>query len=110
MLTKGSGVAAQVGANGDKPGERGLSLRFGPGRVDYHDVTELIMLIPGQLPVPWEVQRRPRERTALEWRVVCVGKSKILLVEDVVRGAAPASGRSSNFRSRCPRQIARRNT
>ena len=47
VLTKGTGVTAQVAAKGDKPGERALFLQFGPGRVDYREVTELIMLGPG---------------------------------------------------------------
>ena len=47
VLTKGSGVTMQIAARNDQPGQHALFLNFGPGRVDYHDVTQLIMLAPG---------------------------------------------------------------
>ena len=47
VLSKGTGVTVQVAAKSEKPGERALHLQFGPGRVDYREVTELIMLSPG---------------------------------------------------------------
>ena len=48
VLTKGTGFTAQVAAKSGKPAERALHLRFGPGRVDYREVTQLIMLAPGR--------------------------------------------------------------
>ena len=47
VLTKGTGVTMQIAARNDQPGQHALFLNFGPGRVDYHDVTQLIMLAPG---------------------------------------------------------------
>ena len=69
VLTKGTGVTAQVAAKSDKPGERALFLQFGPGRVDYRDVTELIMLSPGSYQFQGKYKGDLVSERGLEWRV-----------------------------------------
>ena len=62
VLTKGTGVTAQVAAKSDKPGERALHSAIRPWarrlprrhRADHAE--------PRVVPIPGEVQRRPRER------------------------------------------------
>ena len=88
VLTKGTGVTAEVAAKADQPGERVLHLQFGPGRVDYRDVTQLIMLAPGQYQFHGKYKGDLVSERGLEWRVTCAGKDQNAIGQGVVsRGA-----------------------
>ena len=78
MLSKGAGVTVQVAAKSDKPGERALHLQFGPGRVDYREVTQLIMLSPGSYQFEGKYKGDLVSERGLEWRIVSRQMLKIL--------------------------------
>ena len=109
-LTKGTGVAAQVGASGDKPGERGLSLQFGPGRVDYHDISELIILSSGGYKFHGRYKGDLVSERPLEWRVVCAGKDQNVIGRGLVtRGGSTTQWKDLDFSftvpvANCPAQ------
>jgi hypothetical protein len=73
VLTKGSGVTVQIAAKQDQPQQKGLFLQFGPGRVDYHDVTQLVILSPGAYKFKGAYKSDLVSERGLEWRVVCAG-------------------------------------
>jgi hypothetical protein len=71
VFTKGSGVLIQIASKPDQAGERGLLLEFGPGRVDYWDVTQLIILAPGSYQFRGKYKTELVSQRGLEWRVTC---------------------------------------
>jgi hypothetical protein len=109
-LTEGTGVAAQVGASGDKPGERGLSIQFGPGRVDYRDISELIMLSPGSYQFHGTYKGDLVSERPLEWRVVCANKEQTIIGRGIVtRGGSSGELQDLDFpmtvpQTNCPAQ------
>lgn len=71
----GSGVTIQIAARPDQPADRALFLDFGPGRADYKDVTQLIMLAPGNYKFRGQYKADLVSQRGLEWRIACAGAS-----------------------------------
>jgi hypothetical protein len=110
VLTKGAGVTVQAAAKGDKPEERGLRLQFGPGRVDYHDVTQMIMLSPGSYHFHGKYKGDLVSERSLEWRVICAPKDQNVIGRGVVaRGGTTTQWNDLDFsftvpEAECPAQ------
>jgi hypothetical protein len=91
VFTNGSGVTIQITERPDAAGERALLLKFGPGRVDYREVTQLITLGPGSYKFRGQYKADLVSERGLEWRVTCAGGAKTSIGESpTVKGAAPA--------------------
>ena len=86
-FTQESGVAIQLAARPDQPRGRALSLAFGSGRVDYRDVTQLIMLSFGTYKFRGNYKSDLISERGLEWRVTCV-KGPLLGQSEAVRGSS----------------------
>ena len=97
VLTKGSGVTAQVVAKSDKPGERVLNLRFGPGRVDYREVTQLIMLVPGAYQFQGSYKSDIVSERGLEWQIACASKEQNVLGRGPVSRGTTAQWQGLEF-------------
>ena len=109
VLTKGTGVTVQVAAKSDKPGERALFLQFGPGRVDYREVTELIMLSPGSYQFQGKYKGDLVSERGLEWRVVCAAKEQNVIGRGLVSRSTTAQWQDLEFsftvpQADCPAQ------
>ena len=70
-ITPGSGVTIDVVPNPDKSGGHALLVDFQYGRVDYHSVTELVMLTPGNYEFKGEYKGQLDGPRGMKWRVVC---------------------------------------
>ena len=68
---KGSGVTDEIAARNDQPGKHALFLTFGPGRVDYREVYQLILLAPGSYKFRGKYKADLVSERGLEWRVNC---------------------------------------
>ena len=97
VLTKGTGVTAQVASKSDKPGERALFLQFGPGRVDYREVTELIMLSPGSYQFQGKYKGDLVSERGLEWRVICAAKEQNVIGRGLVSRSTTAQWQDLEF-------------
>ena len=97
VLTKGTGVTAQVVAKSDKPGERALNLRFGPGRVDYREVTQLIMLVPGAYQFQGSYKSDIVSERGLEWQIACASKEQNVLGRGPVSRGTTAQWQGLEF-------------
>ena len=104
VLTKGTGVTAQVAAKADRPGERALHLQFGPGRVDYRDITQLIMLSPGSYQFHGKYKGDLVSERGLEWRVICAAKDQNIIGQGVVSRGANAQWKDLEFSFTVPQQ------
>jgi hypothetical protein len=79
IFAKGTGVTVQIATPRDLPGERALSLEFGPGRVKYRDVTQLIVLSPGTYKFRGKYKADLVSERGLEWRITCAGDQALLI-------------------------------
>lgn len=70
-ISSGSGVTVDVVPNPDKSGNNALLVDFQYGRVDYHSVTELIMLAPGSYEFSGKYKGELVGPRGLKWRIVC---------------------------------------
>jgi hypothetical protein len=90
VLTKGSGVTTQIAASNDRPGERAFFAKFGPGRVDYKDVTQLVLLAPGSYTFRGKYKADLVSERGLKWRVVCAGDETPMIGESqTINGSRP---------------------
>lgn len=70
-ITQGTGVTVDVVPRPDKADQHALMVDFEFGRVDYHSVTELVMLAPGAYQFNGQYQGKLLGPRGLKWRVVC---------------------------------------
>jgi hypothetical protein len=84
QLSAGQGVTVDIAARPEN-GWRALLIDFGYGRVDFHGVTQLIMLPPGAYDFKGKYKGEFVGRRGLEWRITCAG------------GNSPPLGKSPMF-------------
>jgi hypothetical protein len=70
-ITPGSGVTTDIVSRSDQSDKHALLIDFQYGRVDYHSVTELVMLPPGRYEFVGEYQGKLVGPRGMKWRVVC---------------------------------------
>jgi hypothetical protein len=70
-ITPGAGVAIDVVPRPDKNGEHALLVDFQYGRVDYHSVTELVMLSPGTYEFKGDYKADLVGPRGMKWRIIC---------------------------------------
>jgi hypothetical protein len=90
VLTNGAGVTIQIPARPDQPAQRALFLEFGPGRADYRDITQLILLAPGSYRFRGQYKADLSSQRGLEWRIICAGASAPIGQSPTVKGSTPA--------------------
>lgn len=76
-ITQGAGVTVEVVQRPDKSGQHALLVDFKYGRVDYHSVTELVMLAPGTYEFNGEYKGQLAGPRGMKWRVVCANNGTI---------------------------------
>ena len=91
VFTKGSGVTIKIAARPDQEAAHALFMEFGPGRVDFQDITQLIMLAPGSYQFQGKYQVDIDGERGLQWRITCANQSTTQLAESpVVKGSQSA--------------------
>ena len=83
MIRQGSGVTIEIVPKPESNGEHALMVDFGYGRVDYHSVTQLVMLAPGTYEFNGQYKGALVGPRGLKWRMVCadgapVGESPMI--------------------------------
>ena len=77
-IRQGSGVSIDIAAHPDEEAGRALFIEFGHGRVEFHDVTQMIMLAPGSYRLQGQYKGQIIGRRGLIWRIRCVGGKRQL--------------------------------
>jgi hypothetical protein len=72
-INAGPGVTIDIVPQADGNGGRALLVDFQFGRVDYHSVSELVMLTPGTYAFKGQYKGKLDGPRGLKWRVVCAG-------------------------------------
>ena len=71
-ITPGADVTIDIVPRRDRSDERALLVDFEYGRVDYHSVSELVMLAPGSYAFKGEYKGQLVGPRGMKWRIVCV--------------------------------------
>jgi hypothetical protein len=90
-IVPGSGVAVDIEEPPDENGERVLALNFEYGRVEYHSVSELIMLAPGSYRFAGRYRGDLVGPRGLRWRVACAeDRTRPVAESEMIAGRTPA--------------------
>jgi hypothetical protein len=73
VIRSGSGDTVEIVPNPDGNGKHALLVDFAYGRVDYHSVSQLVMLTPGTYEFKSQYKGQLLGPRGLKWRIVCVG-------------------------------------
>jgi hypothetical protein len=84
----GQGVTIQLSERPDQPGDNALLLEFGPGRVNFGGVTEMVLLRAGDYHLSVSYKSDLVSQRGLLWRISC--GSKTLGESFPIRGSDPA--------------------
>ena len=90
VITQGSGVTIDIVPSPDKNGEHALLVDFLYGRVDYHSVSELVLLAPGTYQFNGQYSGKIVGPRGLKWRVVCADNPTMRIGESaMITGMTP---------------------
>ena len=91
VIGSGSGVTIEIAKPTGESDNRGLSVEFGEGRVDFPGVKQLLMLAPGAYQFSGKYKGKLKGRRGLEWRVVCAGGgTQPIGISPMIQGGAQA--------------------
>ena len=90
VITQGSGVTIDIVPRPDKNNERALLVDFLYGRVDYHSVSQLVVLAPGTYQFNGQYSGTIVGPRGLKWRIVCANESNTRIGESpMITGTTP---------------------
>lgn len=87
ILPKSSGVFSKVRPRTDDAGNHALYISFGPGRVDYKEITQILMLSPGSYKFRGKQSSELVGLRGLEWQVACADQTDPLGKSDPIKEA-----------------------
>jgi hypothetical protein len=76
-ITPGAGVTIEIVPRPDRSDKYALMVDFQYGRVDYHSVSELVMLAPGGYSFRGEYTGRLVGPRGMKWRIVCANGNMV---------------------------------
>jgi hypothetical protein len=81
VIKQGSGVTIDTVSRPDKAGGRALMIDFKFGRVDYHSITQLVMLPPGSYQFSGEFKGELVGPRGMKWRIACANSNANIVAE-----------------------------
>lgn len=111
QITQGSGVAVDIEQD-DKNDQRFLTVDFLYGRVDYHSVSELVMLTPGRYRFAGKYKGELIGPRGLKWRIACADDPGAPIAESAMIGGEVQTWSDINFdftipETKCAAQLVR---
>jgi hypothetical protein len=90
-IKQGSGVTIDIVPTPDKAEGHALLIEFLFGRVDYHSVSELVLLAPGTYRFDGQYKGKIAGPRGMKWRLVCAGEAETRIGESpMISGVTPA--------------------
>ena len=90
VIVSGAGVTTEILNRPDQEGQHALLIRFEQGRVEFHGVTQLLMLAPGAYQFKGRFKGEIVGRRGLKWHIVCAAGAGRLGESAMLIGATPA--------------------
>lgn len=87
QITQGSGVTIDIVPRSDKGDGHALLIDFQFGRVDYHSVTQLVMLAPGTYQFSGEYKGELVGPRGMKWRISCANADTPIGESQPINGA-----------------------
>jgi hypothetical protein len=109
-ITQGVGVTVDIVPRRDRSNGHALLVNFQFGRVDYHSVTEMVMLAPGTYQFGGEYKGELVGPRGMVWRVLCANGKLVGGTESPAINGVTKDWRSMSFAftvppNDCPAQI-----
>ena len=73
VWTDKPGATIQISIRPDQEGEHALHIAFGPGRVDFSGITQMITLPPGSYQFRGKYKVDLISQRGIQWRIACAG-------------------------------------
>ena len=96
-IKQGSGVTIDIVPRPDAPTQHALSIDFLYGRVDYHSVTELVVLPPGMYRFASRYSGKIVGPRGMKWRVICANDAHTRLGESQMISDTASAWKRSEF-------------
>jgi tetratricopeptide (TPR) repeat protein len=97
VITQGSGVTIDIVPRRDKNNAHALLVDFLYGRVDYHSVSELVLLPPGTYQFAGQYNGKIAGPRGLKWRIVCAGESNTRIGESPMISGVTSAWKDIEF-------------
>jgi hypothetical protein len=88
-ITSGDGATIEIAPKDEHSTDRALSIELGPGRVDFHPVSQLLSLAPGRYTLSGSFKGDIHGRRGLRWSVECLTKPRTLAKTEMFLGDVP---------------------
>lgn len=85
-ITSGDGATIEILSRDDRPTERALAIELGPGRVDFHPVSQLLALTPGRYALSGMFKASIRGSRGLRWKIRCLPNAGTLAETEMFLG------------------------
>jgi hypothetical protein len=92
VFSQSQGVTIEVTEPYGEDGNKALYMKFGPGRVEFPGLRQLVMLPPGRYQLRGKKEVDLLSKRGLKWSVTCVGKQQTQLGE-----SEPINGRDGDW-------------
>jgi hypothetical protein len=96
-LKQGSGVTVDIVSKPDKAEGHALLIEFLFGRVDYHSVSELVLLAPGTYRFDGQYKGKIAGPRGLKWRMVCAGDAETRIGESPMISGVTSAWKDVQF-------------
>lgn len=96
-IKQGSGVTVDIVSTPDKTEGHALLIEFLFGRVDYHSVSELVLLAPGTYRFDGQYKGKISGPRGLKWRLVCAGDAETRIGESPMISGVTSAWKDVQF-------------
>jgi hypothetical protein len=97
VIKPGSGVTVDIVPRPDGHGEHALLVNFDYGRVDYHSIRQLVLLMPGTYQFVAKYKGELAGPRGLRWRILCAGNPTAPVGESAIIGGIVSAWRDVGF-------------
>lgn len=89
VMRQGRGATIDIAAVPGEAGSLGLLIELGPGRAEFHGVTQMLLLSPGDYRLKGKLKGETHGPRGLQWRMTCAATGKEIGAGPMFLGAEP---------------------
>jgi hypothetical protein len=89
VMRQGRGATIDIAAVPGEAESLGLLIELGPGRAEFHGVTQMLLLSPGDYRLNGKLKGETRGPRGLQWRMTCAADGKEIGAGPMFLGAEP---------------------